>query len=66
MDGLRDAVRHGQAEWVVRGEERIEAVTKRAYKELADPSPRSLLIAIPGATAGMPVRYRLDGANKTG
>ena len=65
MDGLRDAVRHGQAEWVVRGEERIEAVTKRAYKELADPSPPPL-IAIPGATAGMPVRYRLDGANKTG
>lgn len=90
VDGLRDAVRDGQTGWLVRDEERIEDVTERALKELADPRRRaevaatcrswaasfewdrsaeqmsSLLIVNPGAPAGKPVRYRPDGANKTG
>jgi glycosyltransferase involved in cell wall biosynthesis len=41
VDGLRDAVRDGQTGWLVAGNERIEDVTERALKELADPGRRA-------------------------
>jgi glycosyltransferase involved in cell wall biosynthesis len=41
VDGLRDAVRHGETGWLVRDGERIEDVTERALKELADPARRA-------------------------
>ncbi len=41
VDGLRDAVRHGETGWLVRTGERIEDVTERALKELADPTRRA-------------------------
>jgi glycosyltransferase involved in cell wall biosynthesis len=41
VDGLRDAVRDGETGWLVRHGERIEDVTERALKELADPARRA-------------------------
>jgi glycosyltransferase involved in cell wall biosynthesis len=41
VDGLRDAVRDGETGWLVRPGERIEDVTERALKELADPGRRA-------------------------
>lgn len=41
VDGLRDAVRDGETGWLVAGHERIEDVTERALKELADPQRRA-------------------------
>jgi glycosyltransferase involved in cell wall biosynthesis len=41
VDGLRDAVRHGETGWLVAGSERIEDVTEQALKELADPVRRA-------------------------
>jgi glycosyltransferase involved in cell wall biosynthesis len=41
VDGLRDAVRDGETGWLVAGSERIEDVTERALKELADPVRRA-------------------------
>jgi glycosyltransferase involved in cell wall biosynthesis len=41
VDGLRDAVRDGETGWLVTGRERIEDVTERALKELADPARRA-------------------------
>jgi glycosyltransferase involved in cell wall biosynthesis len=41
VDGLRDAVRDGQTGWLVGAAERIEDVTERALKELADPGRRA-------------------------
>ena len=40
VDGLRDAVRHGETGWLVADGERIEDVVERALKELADPERR--------------------------
>jgi glycosyltransferase involved in cell wall biosynthesis len=40
VDGLRDAVRDGHTGWLVRSGEKIEDVTERAIKELADPARR--------------------------
>jgi glycosyltransferase involved in cell wall biosynthesis len=45
VDGLRDAVRHGETGWLVRDGERIEDVTERALKELADPARRAEVAA---------------------
>jgi glycosyltransferase involved in cell wall biosynthesis len=45
VDGLRDAVRHGETGWLVRAGERIEDVTERALKELADPGRRAEVAA---------------------
>jgi glycosyltransferase involved in cell wall biosynthesis len=45
VDGLRDAVRHGETGWLVRDGERIEDVTERALKELADPGRRAEVAA---------------------
>jgi glycosyltransferase involved in cell wall biosynthesis len=41
VDGLRDAVRDGETGWLVRADQRIEDVTERAVKELADPERRA-------------------------
>jgi glycosyltransferase involved in cell wall biosynthesis len=41
VPGLRDAVRDGETGWLVREGERIEDVTQRAVKELADPVRRA-------------------------
>ena len=41
VDGLRDSVRDGETGWLVRDGERIEDVTERAVKELADPARRA-------------------------
>jgi glycosyltransferase involved in cell wall biosynthesis len=41
VDGLRDAVRDGETGWLVRADQRIEDVTERAVKELADPVRRA-------------------------
>jgi len=43
--GLRDAVRDGQTGWLVRDGERIEDVTQRVVKELADPVRRAEVAA---------------------
>jgi glycosyltransferase involved in cell wall biosynthesis len=43
--GLRDAVRDGETGWLARGGERIEDVTQRAVKELADPVRRAEIAA---------------------
>ncbi len=40
VDGLRDAIRHGETGWLVADGERIEDVVERALKELADPGRR--------------------------
>jgi glycosyltransferase involved in cell wall biosynthesis len=45
VDGLRDAVHDGQTGWLVRAGERIEDVTERAVKELADPQRRAEIAA---------------------
>jgi glycosyltransferase involved in cell wall biosynthesis len=45
VDGLRDAVRDGETGWLVRPGERIEDVTERALKELANPVRRAELSA---------------------
>jgi glycosyltransferase involved in cell wall biosynthesis len=45
VDGLRDAVRDGETGWLVRPGERIEDVTERALKELADPGRRAEIAA---------------------
>jgi glycosyltransferase involved in cell wall biosynthesis len=45
VDGLRDAVRHGQTGWLVRDGELIEDVTQRAVRELADPARRAAVAA---------------------
>jgi len=45
VDGLRDAVRDGRTGWLVRDGERIEDVTERAVKELADPARRGAVAA---------------------
>ena len=45
VDGLRDAVRPGETGWLVRPGERIEDVTERALKELADPARRAEVAA---------------------
>lgn len=52
VDGLRDAVRHGETGWLVRDGERIEDVTERALKELADPARRAEVAAACRAWAG--------------
>jgi glycosyltransferase involved in cell wall biosynthesis len=43
VDGLRDAVHHGETGWLVRPGERIEDVTGRALAELADPARRAAI-----------------------
>ncbi len=43
--GLRDAVRDGETGWLVRDGDRIEDVTQRAVKELADPVRRAEVAA---------------------
>jgi glycosyltransferase involved in cell wall biosynthesis len=45
VDGLRDAVRHGETGWLVRSGERIEDVTERAMQELAEPMRRAEISA---------------------
>jgi glycosyltransferase involved in cell wall biosynthesis len=45
VDGLRDAVRHGETGWLVHDGERIEDITERAVKELADPARRAEVTA---------------------
>jgi glycosyltransferase involved in cell wall biosynthesis len=45
VDGLRDAVRDGETGWLVRAGERLEDVTERALKELADPARRAAIAA---------------------
>ena len=45
VDGLRDAVRDGETGWLVRADQRIEDVTERAIKELADPARRAEIAA---------------------
>lgn len=45
VDGLRDSVRDGQTGWLVKAGERIEDVTERALKELADPARRAEMAA---------------------
>jgi glycosyltransferase involved in cell wall biosynthesis len=45
VDGLRDAVRDGETGWLVRADQRIEDVTERAVKELADPVRRAEVAA---------------------
>jgi glycosyltransferase involved in cell wall biosynthesis len=45
VDGLRDAVRHGETGWLVHDGEQIEDVTERAVKELADPVRRAEVAA---------------------
>jgi glycosyltransferase involved in cell wall biosynthesis len=52
VDGLRDAVRHGETGWLVRDGERIEDVTERALKELADPARRAEIAAACRSWAG--------------
>jgi glycosyltransferase involved in cell wall biosynthesis len=53
VDGLRDAVRDGETGWLVRDGERIEDVTERAVKELADPARRAAVAAACRAWAAM-------------
>jgi glycosyltransferase involved in cell wall biosynthesis len=45
VDGLRDSVRDGETGWLVKAGERIEDVTERALKELADPARRAEMAA---------------------
>jgi glycosyltransferase involved in cell wall biosynthesis len=52
VDGLRDAVRDGETGWLVRAGERIEDVTERAVKELADPVRRAQVAQACRAWAG--------------
>lgn len=52
VDGLRDAIRHGETGWLVRDGERIEDVTERALTELADPARRGEVAAACRSWAG--------------
>jgi glycosyltransferase involved in cell wall biosynthesis len=52
VEGLRDAVRHGETGWLVRPGERIEDVTEQAVKELADPARRAEVAAACRSWAG--------------
>jgi glycosyltransferase involved in cell wall biosynthesis len=52
VDGLRDSVRDGETGWLVRPGERVEDVTERALKELADPVRRAEMSAACRAWAG--------------
>jgi glycosyltransferase involved in cell wall biosynthesis len=45
VPGLRDAIWDGRTGWLVRDGERIEDVTERALKELADPARRAEVAA---------------------
>jgi glycosyltransferase involved in cell wall biosynthesis len=45
VPGLRDAVRDGETGWLVHDGERLEDVTQRAVKELADPVRRAEVAA---------------------
>jgi glycosyltransferase involved in cell wall biosynthesis len=45
VDGLRDSIRDGQTGWLVKAGERIEDVTERALKELAEPARRAEIAA---------------------
>jgi len=45
VDGLRDSIRDGQTGWLVKKGERIEDVTERALKELAEPARRAEIAA---------------------
>ncbi len=45
VDGLRDSIRDGQTGWLVKSGERIEDVTERALKELAEPARRAEIAA---------------------
>ena len=52
VEGLRDSIRDGETGWLVRTGERIEDVTERAIKELADPARRAEVAAACRAWAG--------------
>ncbi len=45
VDGLRDAVRHGETGWLVRPGETLEDVTELALKELSAPARRAEIAA---------------------
>jgi glycosyltransferase involved in cell wall biosynthesis len=45
VEGLRDAVRHGETGWLVRDGEQLADVVERAVKELADPARRDQVAA---------------------
>jgi glycosyltransferase involved in cell wall biosynthesis len=45
VDGLRDSIRDGQTGWLVKAGERLEDVTERALKELAEPARRAEIAA---------------------
>jgi glycosyltransferase involved in cell wall biosynthesis len=45
VEGLRDAVRHGETGWLVRDGEQLADVVERAVKELADPARRGQVAA---------------------
>ena len=45
VDGLRDSVLDGETGWLVRNGERIEDVTERALKEIAEPARREEIAA---------------------
>jgi glycosyltransferase involved in cell wall biosynthesis len=59
VDGLRDAVRDGETGWLVRDGERIEDVTERAVKELADPARRA---AVAAACRAWAARFSWDAS----
>jgi glycosyltransferase involved in cell wall biosynthesis len=59
VDGLRDAVRDGETGWLVRDGERIEDVTERAVKELADPARRA---AVAAASRAWAARFSWDAS----
>jgi len=52
VDGLRDAIRHGETGWLVAPGERIEDVVQRALGELADPARRAEVAAACRSWAG--------------
>jgi glycosyltransferase involved in cell wall biosynthesis len=45
VDGLRDSIREGETGWLVKDGERIEDVTERALKEIAEPARRAEIAA---------------------
>lgn len=59
VDGLRDAVRDGETGWLVGDGERIEDVTERAVKELADPARRA---AVAAACRAWAARFSWDAS----
>ena len=59
VDGLRDAVRDGETGRLVREGERIEDVTERAVKELADPARRA---AVAAACRAWAARFSWDAS----